>query len=200
MGRAQRAGSKNWTQKSWGRFSSNFFVCRHWLNKSPKLFPFTDIEALAKKKSQFFYLQGIVLHLPEIIFVGPYSKVLDKTFFTAQKKSIFQQWKFMAGFSLLKGLWYIYHAVDFTDYYLCTKFRFLWVRFEFPITFFLLDRFTWYLWGIEKQVWNFWTPTKKRVKKDKIWFFVKKSKFWKNHDFSKTLPFMYPFYPFGTFL
>ena len=176
MGRAQRAGSKNWTQKSWGRFSSNFFVCRHWLNKSPKLFPFTDIEALAKKKPQFFYLQGIVLHLPEIIFVGPYSKVLDKTFFTAQKKSIFQQWKFMAGFSLLKGLWYIYHAVDFTDYYLCTKFRFLWVRFEFPITFFLLDRFTWYLWGIENKYGTF-RPAKFEI-------------LWKSQNFEKTMIFL----------
>ncbi len=44
--------------------------------------------------------------------------------------------------------------------------------------------------GDREQVWNFQTPTKKRVKKGKIWNFVKKSKFWKNHDFSKSLPFV----------
>ena len=37
-------------------------------------------------------------------------------------------------------------------------------------------------------------------KKGKIWFFVKKSKFWKNHYFSKSLSFVYPFYPCYTFL
>ena len=58
---------------------------------------------------------------------------------------------------------------------------------------FLLDRFIWYLWGIEKGYESFRPPpkkSKKGKKKRKIWNFVKKSKFWKNHDFSKSLPFV----------
>ena len=47
---------------------------------------------------------------------------------------------------------------------------------------------------------NFLIHTKKKVKKGKIWNFVKKSKFWKNHHFFSSVPFEYPFYPFFTFL
>ena len=48
--------------------------------------------------------------------------------------------------------------------------------FNIPITFFLFDWFTWYLWDRE-EVWNFLTPTKKRVKRIKFEIFEKSQNF-----------------------
>ena len=67
--------------------------------------------------------------------------------------------------------------------------------------FFQFRRFTSYLWEIEKKYGTLiYDPHQKNGKKGKIWNFVKKSKFWKNHHFFSSLPFEYPFYPFCTFL
>ena len=45
--------------------------------------------------------------------------------------------------------------------------RFLWLKFKFPITFFSIRPIYMIYMKDREQVWNFWTPTKKRVKRIK---------------------------------